>query len=100
MAPYSPAGGHSPFFMAWAEEHLKPGDYAALFDDTDAEDEKKILVVQVSATCKKKLQRIKEATGKTLGEIVEECVMYPGGKNAEYRKVGRSERCNNFSNTL
>lgn len=68
---------------AWAEEHLKPSEYAALFEDTGAEDEKKMLVVQVSAACKNKLQRIKETTGKTFGEIVEESLMQVSGENAE-----------------
>lgn len=60
---------------AWAAEHLAPEEYAKLFEDTGAVDEKVTLMAQISGACKKKLQRIKESTGKTFGEIIEEKFM-------------------------
>lgn len=68
---------------AWAEKHLTPEEYAKLFEDTGAEDEKVTLMAQVSGACKKKLQRIKEATGKTFGEIIEEKFMQVSEENEE-----------------
>jgi len=58
---------------AWAEEHLDADEYAEIFGEPDeASDERDALNVSIPTALKFKLDRIREETGKSLTQIVEE----------------------------
>lgn len=68
---------------AWGKEHLAADEYTALFEiDMESVDTKEKMSIVVSAACKSRLRRIRERTGKTFSQIIEESVMscYSGEK--------------------
>lgn len=57
----------------WAEKNLSGDVYESIFgEQEDEEGAKETLIAYVSPSCKRTLNTIKQETGKTLGQIIEE----------------------------
>lgn len=60
----------------WAEKNLTGDEYEDIFGEIEEDgDEKEQLKAYVSPTCKRILNNIKQETGKTIGQIIEEKFM-------------------------
>lgn len=60
---------------AWAEEHLDADEYAEIFGEPDeAGDERVALNLTISASTKAKLERMREETGRSISQIVEDMI--------------------------
>lgn len=62
----------------WAEDHLDAGEYIAAFGEPDEDGEPVVLTID-SAT-KRRLDRLKETTGKSIKQLVAEAVMLCSGE--------------------
>ena len=62
----------------WAEEHLDAGEYIAAFGEPEEDGEPVVLTID-SAT-KRRLDRMKEATGKSIKQLVAEAVIRYSGE--------------------
>lgn len=62
----------------WAEEHLDGDEYIAAFGEPDEDGEPVVLTID-SAT-KRRLDRMKEATGKSIKQLVAEAVIRYSGE--------------------
>lgn len=61
---------------AWAEEHLDADKYAEIFGEPEeASDERVPLNLTISAAAKTKLERMREDTGKSMSQIVEDMIL-------------------------
>ncbi len=61
---------------AWAEEHLDADEYAEIFGEPEeAGDERVALNLTVSAVAKAKLEGMREDTGKSMSQIVEDMIL-------------------------
>ena len=61
---------------AWAEEHLDADKYAEIFGEPEeASDERVALNLTISATTKAKLEKMREDTGKSMSQIVEDMIL-------------------------
>lgn len=68
IRPMSPAAARE-----WAEKHLDADTYAAEFGEPEeAADGREILNVSIPAEIKRKLDRLKSETGKTLSQLITE----------------------------
>lgn len=62
----------------WAEDHLDAGEYIAAFGEPDEDGEPVVLTID-SAT-KRRVDRMKEATGKSIKQLVAEAVIRYSGE--------------------
>lgn len=61
---------------AWAEANLTADEYAEIFGEPEeAGDERVALNLTVSATTKAKLEKMREDTGKSMSQIVEDIIL-------------------------
>lgn len=61
---------------AWAKEHLDADKYAEIFGEPeDASDERVPLNLTISAAARTKLERMREDTGKSMSQIVEDMIL-------------------------
>jgi hypothetical protein len=61
---------------AWAEEHLDADKYAEIFGEPEeAGDERVALNLTISAATKAKLEKMREDTGKSMSQIVEDMIL-------------------------
>ena len=57
----------------WAEKHLTGDEYEAIFGEvTEASDTKDILKVSIDRNIKQKLIKLREETGKSISQLIEE----------------------------
>jgi len=60
----------------WAEEHLDADEYAEIFGEPEeAGDERVALNLTVSAATKARLEKMREDTGKSISQIVEDMIL-------------------------
>lgn len=70
IEPMSPAAARE-----WAEEHLSADEYSEIFGEPDeAGDYREALSISVPAETKRKLEKMRENTGKSISQIIEEMV--------------------------
>lgn len=59
----------------WAEEHLTAEEYSEVFGEPDeARDYREVLSISVPAETKRKLEKMRENSGKSISQIIEEMV--------------------------
>ena len=62
----------------WAEEHLDGDEYIAVFGEADEDGEP--VVLTIDSTTKRRLDRMKEVTGKSIKQLVAEAVIRYSGE--------------------
>lgn len=62
----------------WAEEHLDVAEYISAFGEPDEDGEP--VVLTIDAATKRRLDRMKEATGKSIKQLVAEAVIRCSGE--------------------
>lgn len=62
----------------WAEDHLDPGEYIAGFGEPEEDGEP--VVLTIDSTTKRRLDRMKEVTGKSIKQLVAEAVIRYSGE--------------------
>lgn len=82
IRPFSPQEARE-----WAEERLSADDYVAEFGEPDeAADGRETLNLSVSSEVKRKLETIRENSGKSISQIVSELVMKNPAETKNYAK--------------
>lgn len=68
IIPYTPADARE-----WAEKHLTAEEYAEAFGEPEeASDNKEVLTITISVELKRRLIQMREETGKSISQIIEE----------------------------
>ncbi|HCA29954.1 MAG TPA: hypothetical protein DEP23_10485 [Ruminococcaceae bacterium] len=70
IRPYTPTEARE-----WAEKNLTADEYSEIFGEPEeASDGRKVLNISVPAALKRRLERMREETGKSISKIIEEMV--------------------------